>query len=118
MTVMAAHHSIWRHPYDSIHASQKPKSKIKFVTFDKSSNISTLWRLEKFLRICSKKDLVEKAQEINVTIPVKKNQERRYKPLGPYQESFLTDRFWEGDRIISQSESLYKSYICQNLNGQ
>ena len=24
-TVMAAHHSIWRHLYDSMHAAQKPK---------------------------------------------------------------------------------------------
>ena len=34
-TVMAAHHSIWRHLYDSMHAAQKPKSKLKFVTLDK-----------------------------------------------------------------------------------
>jgi len=27
--VMAAHHSIWRHLYDSMHARQKPKSKLK-----------------------------------------------------------------------------------------
>ena len=31
-TVTAAHHSIWRHLYDSMHAAQKPKSKLKFVT--------------------------------------------------------------------------------------
>jgi len=41
-TVMATNHSIWRHLYDSIHASQKPKSKLKFVTLDKESNIKTL----------------------------------------------------------------------------
>jgi len=34
-TVTAAHHSIWRHLYDSMHAAQKPKSKLKFVTLDK-----------------------------------------------------------------------------------
>ena len=33
-TVTAAHHSIWRHLYDSMHAAQKPKSKLKFVTHE------------------------------------------------------------------------------------
>jgi len=42
-TVTAAHHSIWRHLYDSMHAERKPKSKLKFVTLDKESNMSTLW---------------------------------------------------------------------------
>jgi len=64
-TVTAAHHSIWRHLYDSMHAAQKPKSRLKFVTLDKESNISTLWRREEFLRICSKKKLAEKAQDID-----------------------------------------------------
>jgi len=27
-----------------MHAAQKPKSKLKFVTLDKESNMSTLWR--------------------------------------------------------------------------
>ena len=39
---------------DSMHAAQKPKSKLKFVTLDKESNMSTLWRREGFLRTCSK----------------------------------------------------------------
>ena len=52
--VTAAHYSIWRHLYDSMHAAQKPKSKLKFVTLDKESNMRTLWRREEFLRICSK----------------------------------------------------------------
>jgi len=56
-TVTAAHHSIWRYLYDSMHAAQKPKSKLKFVTLDKESNMSTLWRREEFLRICSKEEL-------------------------------------------------------------
>ena len=42
-TVTAAKHSIWRHLYDSTHGAQKPKSKLKFVTLDKESNMSTLW---------------------------------------------------------------------------
>jgi len=41
-TLKAAHHFIWRHLYDSMHAAQKPKSKLKFVTLDKESNMSTL----------------------------------------------------------------------------
>jgi len=69
-TVTAAHHSIWRHLYDSMHAAQKPKSKLKFVTLEKESNMSTLWRREQFLRICSKEVLAEKAQDIEVTIPL------------------------------------------------
>jgi len=60
-TVMAAHHSIWRNLYDSMHAAQKFKSKLRFVTLDKESNMSTLWRREEFLRICRKENLAEKA---------------------------------------------------------
>ena len=71
-TVTAAHHSIWRHLYDNMHAAQKPKSKLKFVKLDKESDMSTLWRREEFLRICGKEELAEKAQDIEVTIPVKK----------------------------------------------
>jgi len=91
--VTAAHHSIWRHLYDSMHAAhwQKPKSKLEFVTLDKESNMSTLWRQEEFLRICSKEELAEKAQDIEVTIPVKKSQEARYN-LDP--GSFFVNRFW------------------------
>jgi len=44
-----------------MHAAQKPKSKLKFVTLDKESKMSTLWRREEFLRICSKEELAEKA---------------------------------------------------------
>ena len=70
-TVTAAHHSIWRHLYDSMHPAQKPKSKLKFVTLDTESNMSMLWRREEFLRICSMEELAEKAQDIEVTAPVK-----------------------------------------------
>ena len=51
-----------------MHAAQEPKSKLKFVTFDKESNMSTLWRQEEFPRICSKEELAEKAQDIEVTM--------------------------------------------------
>ena len=75
-----------------MHAAQKPKSKLKFVTLDKESNMSTLGRRdsEEFLRICSREELAEKAQDIEVTIPVKKSQETRYN-LDP--GSFFVDRF-------------------------
>jgi len=72
-----------------MHAGQKLISKLKFVTLDKE-NMSTQWRREEFLRICSKEELVEKAQDIEVTIPVKKSQETRYN-LDP--ESFFVNRF-------------------------
>jgi len=53
--------------------------------------MSTLWRREEFLRICSKEELAEKAQDIEVTIPVKKGQEAQYN-LDP--GSFFENRFW------------------------
>ena len=65
-------------PHENMHAAQKPKSRLKFVTLDKESNMSTLWRREEFLRIFSKEELAGKAQDIEVTIPVKKSQQARY----------------------------------------
>jgi len=73
-TVTAAHHSIRRHLYESMHAAQKPKNKLEFVALGKESNISTLWRRQEFLQICSKEELAEKEQDIKATIPVKKVQ--------------------------------------------
>jgi len=108
MTVTAAHHSILRHLYDSMHAAQKPKSKLNFVTLDKESNMSTLWRREEFLRICRKEELAEKAQDIEATIPVKKSQEAPYN-LDP--ESFFVNCFCGEDQMGSQSMRLYRSYI-------
>jgi len=90
-TVTAAHHCIWRYLYDSMHAAQKPKSKLKFVMLDKESNMSRLWRQEEFLKICSKEELAEKAQDIDVTIPVKESQEARCN-LDP--GSVFVNRFW------------------------
>jgi len=110
-TVTAAHHSIWRHLYDSMHAAQKPKSKLKYVTLDKESKMSTLWRREEFLRICSKEELAEKAQEIEVTIPVKKSQQARYN-LDP--GSFFENCFW-GRRPdgVAINEALQIVYILE-----
>jgi len=77
-TVSAAHHSIWRHLCNSMHAAQKPKSKLKFLMLEKCSNMSALWRREEFLRICRKEELGEKAKDIEVTILVEKSQEAHF----------------------------------------
>jgi len=94
-----------------MHAAQKSKSKLKFVTLDKESNMSTLWRREEFLRICSKEDLAEKAQDIEVTIPVQKSQEARYN-LDP--ESFFVNRFWDRRPDgVAINEALQIGYILE-----
>jgi len=112
-TVTAANHSIWRHLYDSMHAAQKPKSKLKFVTIDKQSNMSTLWRPEEFLRICSKEELAKKAQDIGVTMPVKKSQEARY---NLYPQSFFVNRCWgrrPGGVTVAINKALQIVYILE-----
>jgi len=76
-----------------MHTAQKPKSKLKFVTLDKESNKSTMWRREQFLRICSKEDLAENAQDdIEVTIPVKKKVRIQVQPFDP--TAFFVNHFW------------------------
>jgi len=94
-----------------MHAAQKPKSKLKFVRLNKKSNMSTLWRREDFLRNCSKEALVEKAQDVEVTIPVKKSQEAQYN-LDP--ESFFVHHFW-GIRPygVAINEALQIIYILE-----
>ena len=73
--------------------------------------MSALWRTEEFLRICSKEDLAEKAQDIEVTIPVKKSQETRY---NPDPASFFVNRFW-GRRPdgVAIKEGLQIGYILE-----
>ena len=73
--------------------------------------MSTLWRREEFLRICSKKDLAEKAQDIEGTMIVKKSQETRYN-LDPV--SFFVNRFW-GRRPdgVAINEALKILYISK-----
>jgi len=96
-----------------MHAAQKPKSKLKFVTLDKESNMSTLGRRdsEEFLRICSREELAEKAQDIEVTIPVKKSQETRY---NLDLESFFVNQLW-GTRPdgVAINEALQIEYIFE-----
>jgi len=73
--------------------------------------MSTLWRREGFLRICSKEELAEKAQDTEGTILVKKSQETRYS-LNP--GSFFVNRFW-GRRPdgVAINESLKIVYILE-----
>jgi len=70
-TVTASHHFIWRHLYACIKAAQTPTSKLRFVTPDKESSMSTLWQEEEFKQICSIESLTEKAANIENMILVK-----------------------------------------------
>jgi len=74
---------------------------------DEESNMSTLWRREEFLRICS---LAEKAQDIEVTIPVKKSQETWHN-LDPVSSS--VNRFWgrRPDGVAINESEVCRSYV-------
>ena len=65
----------------------------------------------RFLRICRKEELAEKAQDIEVTIPVEKSQEAQYN-LDP--GSFFVNRFW-GRRPdeVAINEALKIKYILK-----
>ena len=73
-SVTAAHHFIWRHLYASMQAAQTPASKLRFVTPDKESSMSTLWQEEEFEQVCSRESLTEKAADIEKTISVKEHE--------------------------------------------
>jgi len=90
-TVTAAHHFIWRHLYASIQAAQTPTSKLRFVTPDEESSMSTLWQEEEFKQICSRESLTEKAADIVKTIVVKEHERERY-DFDPAM--FEENRFW------------------------
>jgi len=51
-----------------IQAAQTPTSKLRFVTSDKESSMSTLWQEEEFKQICRRELLTEKAADIEKTI--------------------------------------------------
>jgi len=70
-TITAAHHFIWRHLYASIQTAQTQTSKLRFVTPDKESSMSTLWQEEEFKRICSRESLMKKAADIGKTMMCK-----------------------------------------------
>ena len=69
------------------------------------------WRREEFLRIFNKQELAEKAQDIEVTLPVKKSQETWYN-LDP--GSFFVNRSWgrRPDRVAI-NETLKIIYILK-----
>jgi len=77
-TFTAAHHFTWRHLYASMQAAQTPASKLRFVTPDKESSMSTLWQEGEFEQICSRESMTEKAVEIGNTISVKEHERARY----------------------------------------
>jgi len=57
---------------------QTPSSKLRFVTPDKESSMSTLWQEEEFKQISSKESLTEKAADIQKSIVVKEHERARY----------------------------------------
>ena len=73
--------------------------------------MSTLCRREEFLRICSREELAEKAQDIEVKIFVKKSQEALYN-LDP--GTFFVNHFW-GRRPdgVAINEALKIVYILE-----
>jgi len=90
-TVTAAHQFIWRHLYASMQAAQTPMSKLRFVTSDTDSTMSTLWQEKDFKQICSRELLTEKAADIEKTIAVKEHERARY-DFDPTM--FYENRFW------------------------
>jgi len=107
-TVTAAHHFIWRHLHASMQAVQTPASKLRFVTPDKESSMSTLWQEEEFEQICSRELLTEKAAEIEKMISVKEHGRERYN-FDPTM--FYKNRFWnrrpDGIVINKNHRTLY-----------
>ena len=74
------------------HAScTKPASKLRFVTPDKESSMSTLWQEEEFEQVCSRESMTEKAADIEKTISVKEHERKRY-DFDPTM--FYENRFW------------------------
>jgi len=61
-----------------LHKSQEASSVCHVCQIKKNEHAVVMKR---FLRICSKEDLVEKAQDVELTIPVKKCQEKQYNPI-------------------------------------
>jgi len=107
-TVTAAHHFIWRHLYASIQAAQTPTSKLRLVTPDKESNMSTLWQEEEFKQICSRESQTEKAADIEKTIVVKEHERARYDfDLTMFYENRFWNRRPDGIVINKYHRTLY-----------
>jgi len=107
-TVTAAHHFVWRHLYARMQAAQTPMSKLRFVTPDKESSMSTLWQEKEFKQICSRELLTGKAEDIVKTIAVKEHERERY-DFNPTM--FNENRFWnrrpDGIVINKNHRTLY-----------
>jgi len=67
-------------PACKLHKHQRVTSRLRFVTPDKESNMSTLWQEEEFKQKCSRESsvLTEKAADIDKTIAVKEHERARY----------------------------------------
>jgi len=101
-----------------MHAAQKPKSKLKFVTLFKESNMSTLWRREEFLRSRSKEELAKKAKHIEVTKPVTKRQEARYNfRVDPFENHFWQANGW-GRNQRGSADCIYFRIQTVDRQGQ
>jgi len=72
-------------------AAQTPTSKLRFVTPDKESSMSTLWQEEEFKQVYSRELLMEKAADIEKTIAVKEHEKEGY-DFDPTM--FYENRFW------------------------
>ena len=72
--------------------AQTPTSKLRFVTPDKESSMSTLWQEEEFKQICSRESLMENAAKIEKMIVVVKDHERARYDFNPTM--FYENRFW------------------------
>jgi len=109
-TVTAAHHFIWRHLYASMQAAKTPASKLRFVTPDKESSMSTLWQEKEIKQICSRKSLTGKAAEIDKTISVEKHERERH-DFDPTMFYASENRFWnprlDGMAINKNHRTIY-----------
>jgi len=100
-TVTAVHHFIWRHVYASMQAVQTPMSKLRFVSPDKESSMSTLWQEQVFKQIFSREMLQEEASDIEKT----KEHERERYDFDPTM--FYENRFWNQIVVNKNHRKLY-----------
>jgi len=87
-------------------AAQTPARKLRFVTPDKESSMSTLWQEEELEQICNRESLTEKAAEIEKKISVKEHERERH-DFEPTM--FYENRFWNRrpDGITKNQRTLY-----------
>ena len=86
-------------PACKLHKHQ-PANKLRFVTPDKESSMSTLWQEDEFVQICSRESLTEKAADIEKKISVKEHEWERYdfRPDNVLWKSFLeSEARWHSD---------------------